>query len=68
MSIIDSICRQQQHNAALVFKNTESHKIIDLWQEGDLIIKPSVYRTVNRGELPNIKMYPAYGTVIRKKK
>lgn len=32
---------------------------------GDLIIKPSVFRTITRGEQPNMIMYPMYGTVSR---
>lgn len=31
----------------------------------DLIIKPSVFKTVTRGEKPNLIMYPMYGLVSR---
>lgn len=32
---------------------------------GDLIIKPSVFKTITRGESPNMMMYPMYGMVSR---
>lgn len=32
---------------------------------GDLIIKPSVFKTITRGEKPNMVMYPMYGMVSR---
>lgn len=31
----------------------------------DLIIKPSVFKTITRGDKPNMVMYPMYGTVSR---
>lgn len=33
--------------------------------DDDLIIKPSVFKTITRGEKPNMVMYPMYGTVSR---
>jgi hypothetical protein len=32
---------------------------------GDLIVKPSVFKTVTRGDSPNLIMYPMYGMVSR---
>jgi hypothetical protein len=32
---------------------------------GDLIVKPSVFKTITRGENPSLFMYPMYGTVSR---
>ncbi len=65
--LLSQVVRTQEV-ASTIGLTPETHAAIKRGEgvlAGDLIIKPSVFKTVTRGEAPNMIMYPMYGMVSR---